>query len=416
MDATASAAGHDLSIEFTYDSDAEIPSNMKAEYERLVNTGMIRTDMSLNTDLRQHVGKILRKLSPPYIIHEEDIIESICRGPATHRDGGGDAVWDGMIADVLHMAKAPGSRSESGGGNAGEIEVPLPAEWGMRPGVPLVHIGNGMCIWHVRSGKSTDGWRVALALSGPCSWRAAEAATAVFIPPFAVLLQMCMERAVHQERSMSMDTRVRFGIDPSEHRDKLRIAAVKRAIRWYRLLRGREGRPMLAPTDRVLTALAYLHEASKQSHDGLKLAVMFTAIESILGEKGEGLTEQIARRTSVLLCSNSDERREAHRFVKELYGYRSIAVHGSKWESPETHIVDRVRSIAFLVVVSVLEWDEAAWRMGQVPSKHGRALLEAITEADFSGKQVVGVPKDVTEMAHRALLSIDVSHLLRPDE
>ncbi|MCI0559439.1 MAG: HEPN domain-containing protein, partial [Nitrososphaera sp.] len=55
-------------------------------------------------------------------------------------------------------------------------------------------------------------------------------------------------------------------------------------------------------------------------------------LESLLGEKGEGVTKRLARRCSSILGSTKEEKREIERQLEELYDFRSDLIHGSEPE------------------------------------------------------------------------------------
>ena len=55
-------------------------------------------------------------------------------------------------------------------------------------------------------------------------------------------------------------------------------------------------------------------------------------LEALLGEKGEGVTERLARRISSILGRNDKERKSIRKRFKELYDFRSELVHGKQFQ------------------------------------------------------------------------------------
>jgi hypothetical protein len=57
-----------------------------------------------------------------------------------------------------------------------------------------------------------------------------------------------------------------------------------------------------------------------------------TALEALLGEKGEGVTERLARRIASILGKSENERKAIRKQFKELYDFRSDLVHGNPFQ------------------------------------------------------------------------------------
>lgn len=58
-----------------------------------------------------------------------------------------------------------------------------------------------------------------------------------------------------------------------------------------------------------------------------------TALEALLGEKGEGVTERLARRIALILAGTDRQRKEIRKEFKALYAFRSNLVHGNTFEN-----------------------------------------------------------------------------------
>jgi hypothetical protein len=57
-----------------------------------------------------------------------------------------------------------------------------------------------------------------------------------------------------------------------------------------------------------------------------------TALEALLGEKGEGVTDRLARRIASILGKSEKERKAIRKQFKELYDFRSDLVHGNPFQ------------------------------------------------------------------------------------
>ena len=53
-----------------------------------------------------------------------------------------------------------------------------------------------------------------------------------------------------------------------------------------------------------------------------------TALEALLGEKNDDLTESLARRISTILGTTKKEKKKIKKQFKELYNFRCALVHG----------------------------------------------------------------------------------------
>jgi hypothetical protein len=76
-------------------------------------------------------------------------------------------------------------------------------------------------------------------------------------------------------------------------------------------------------------ALAYFMSAL-QTEGQDQLLWHITAMEALLGERGEGVTERLARRISTILGSTEGDRKKIRKQFKSLYEFRSDIVHGNK--------------------------------------------------------------------------------------
>jgi len=79
---------------------------------------------------------------------------------------------------------------------------------------------------------------------------------------------------------------------------------------------------------RIRNALTLLVESDAQSNNAVAMALSVAAIEALLGERKNGITEIISTRVGVLLEPNRDLRQDAKGFTKKVYDDRSGCLHG----------------------------------------------------------------------------------------
>jgi len=70
---------------------------------------------------------------------------------------------------------------------------------------------------------------------------------------------------------------------------------------------------------RIRNAVDLLVESDNQPNDAIAIALSMTAIEALLGEKGEGIATKLADNVAVLLEPDTSQRNNATEFVKDLY-------------------------------------------------------------------------------------------------
>ena len=100
---------------------------------------------------------------------------------------------------------------------------------------------------------------------------------------------------------------------------------------------------------RIRNAVHLLVEADAQSSDAIGLSLAVAAIEALLGEHTQELTEKLATNVAVLLEPDLTKRRTAVDFVKKLYGDRSKALHGERLDGePQTRAKSRHLAAAVL--------------------------------------------------------------------
>lgn len=56
-------------------------------------------------------------------------------------------------------------------------------------------------------------------------------------------------------------------------------------------------------------------------------------MEALLGEKADGLTQRLARRTALILSKTREKREKIRKQFKEVYNFRSNLVHGNPFST-----------------------------------------------------------------------------------
>lgn len=80
-----------------------------------------------------------------------------------------------------------------------------------------------------------------------------------------------------------------------------------------------------------------------------------TALEALLGEKGDGMVQRVANRVAVVLGETENERKTLKKQYKDLYEFRSVLVHGGRFkEKVLTKHLREARDLARAVLAWVL--------------------------------------------------------------
>jgi len=146
---------------------------------------------------------------------------------------------------------------------------------------------------------------------------------------------------------------------------------------------------------RVRNAVHLLVESDNQTVDTIGLALSITAMEALLSQGSNGISEKLGTIAAALLEPDSSERAKAKKFVKDLYDQRSRALHGEKIEM-EPQARKNARHLAAAVLIAVLNI--------RYLSKHG-SEAEALVELKklYDDPYQSGLPAGVLELNIRSL-------------
>jgi hypothetical protein len=123
--------------------------------------------------------------------------------------------------------------------------------------------------------------------------------------------------------------------------------------------------------------LAYFMKAL-QSTGEEQLLWHITALEALLGERGEGATERLTRRISMILGGTDDERDSIGKEFKKLYDFRCDLVHGNRFKNlvlvehlTRSHIFARKTLLWFLHFLQAVQTSISEHhKSGSLPSRH----------------------------------------------
>lgn len=140
---------------------------------------------------------------------------------------------------------------------------------------------------------------------------------------------------------------------------------------------------------RIRNAISLLAESDTQPHDAVGLALAIAAIEALLGEKGESVSERLSGNLAVLLEPDPEMRVKARKLFKDLYALRSDALHGRQPENVREHRI-KARCVAAAVLHSVISRQDFLLRGGFHP-EHPQELLRDLENLHWSAGQPMGV-------------------------
>ncbi len=129
---------------------------------------------------------------------------------------------------------------------------------------------------------------------------------------------------------------------------------------------------------RIRNAVHLLIESDTQSNDAIGLAMSVTAIEALLGENIDGLSQKLADNVSILLEREPTRRHKASEFVKDLYKKRSRILHGDETESG-SHFRHQGRQLAAGVLNGMITYQDFLKKSGfdpQTPQDFLKCLFE----------------------------------------
>jgi hypothetical protein len=149
---------------------------------------------------------------------------------------------------------------------------------------------------------------------------------------------------------------------------------------------------------RIRNAVSLLVESDTQTNDAVGFALSVAAIEALLGEKVEGLTERLSGNLAVLLEPDLGMRMRATAFFKKLYDRRSAALHGRELDDMSEHRHNG-RRVAAGVLYGVVNRQGFLRRLGDDGPETPEELLRDLRNCHWSAGPPMGIPElPITEL------------------
>jgi hypothetical protein len=148
---------------------------------------------------------------------------------------------------------------------------------------------------------------------------------------------------------------------------------------------------------RIRNAVHLLVASDVQHNDDVGAALSVTAIEALLGENVEGISQRLADNVAVFLEPELPRRQKAAEFVKALYNKRSRVLHGEKIEEGE-HIRLQSRQLATGVLQGMITYRDFL-KGGGFDLQTPQQFLKELQEKRFE----TGLPPGLLESNVREL-------------
>jgi hypothetical protein len=171
-------------------------------------------------------------------------------------------------------------------------------------------------------------------------------------------------------------------------RDHIVVARLNQCFSMYF---GAESKKKTFQGRRIRNAVQLLIEADRQVNHAIALALSFTAIEALLGERSQGITEELALKCATLLFPRAELRPEVMKKIKRMYDSRSKCLHGENL-TVDAAAREQVREFAGTVLRAVLDWLEFSTRLGDTEAEAPQ-FFAALQDATDANKRFVG-PSD----------------------
>ncbi len=115
------------------------------------------------------------------------------------------------------------------------------------------------------------------------------------------------------------------------------------------------------PHPKLGLAIAYYAKACAEDGAADEIMDLFICLESILTQKSEGLSHQLAQRAANILGTGAAERLTIYNDMKNFYNIRSRIVHGDRLKDPHVQKLDHapmLHEYARRLILSVISVNE----------------------------------------------------------
>ena len=126
----------------------------------------------------------------------------------------------------------------------------------------------------------------------------------------------------------------------------------------------------------LMISILFDAESDRQKHHAVGLSMSVTAMEALVRLKGSDLTKMFASHAARFLEPELARRADAENYFTNLYGARSLLLHGSSLEG-DADKRREARLLAGAMLKAVQEWHDIRRRIQGQPEKPD-ALREAL--------------------------------------
>jgi len=331
--------------------------------------------------------EVIDKLPQPAVIVKEDVLESIAEHLVLPDGGSFEQAYPQFVLSVLDRLVPPQTTYGAGLRNTSSerIDIGMTAAPFEEESI-VAELPSGFKIFCDEVRWKDGGFDSTLVVSvqGVCSARALDRASKQFFEIMRALVPFFFR----QEMGKSTDAD-----DDSDTTSAVRNTVLVRLQKCLTMYFAPESTKGTFQGRRIRNAVRLLIESDRQVHDAVGLSLSFAAIEALLGEKTEGIAEELSRKAATLLVPNADNRRAAIKAIKRMYDHRSKLLHGERL-IVEPHARDDVRVLAAAVLRGVLDWLHFAARFGEPDAEASKFFVD-LQEASDTGRLFVGPSEDL---------------------
>ncbi len=332
--------------------------------------------------------EVIEKLPQPAVIAKEDVLESVAEHLVVTADRPFEQAYSQFVLSVLGCLVPPPTFT---GGlrctDSERFDIGF-APWAFTAGTFIAELPSGFkisCDQVIETGHGED-FTLLASVIGVSSARALDQASRQCFE----IMRSVLPRLCRQEVSTSYDDN---GLTDADRVSTVRTIVRARLQQCLSMYFGAESKKMTFQGRRIRNAVQLLIESDRQVHNAIGLALSCAAIESLLGEKTHGISEDVATKTATLLFPDAEYRRWAINIVKKMYDTRSRSLHGEQL-TVEDKTREQVRTLAGTLLRAVLDWLEFSARFGDAEAE-APEFFAALQYATDTGKRFVGPSYDL---------------------
>lgn len=352
-------------------------------------------------------SNILSKLAWPAVVGEIDLSSAIAKTLSVVEDRDSmEHVWDQVIERIVEQIFVS-QFNEVGNSHKYRDQIKLNDMPQYSVPSTLVNIGSGVVIRAqgikaITGRYGSDSYVIEIALLGVATDEVAGSIVIDCMRPFVALCE-AVAAVTRQEIKYAKcihDGILEGDVDgpegewDEEYTKSLHHAEHVTAMRWSGAILRKPRSAIGVDSLRMLTALKLLYTATRADDLAVAVALSVAAIEAVLVDKKDSISDQMARRIAVMYCTNRNERGKIIKCVKKMYGYRSDIVHGNsgkRVKNIKPDIAEAIIRIARSVVVTSMRWSDMYCRLNkELPiNSRGADFHSVLTSDDENGQDHV---------------------------